>query len=642
MKRNLFILLCIVSLMVFAFTSCDMLGGDTGNDNQGGGGENDLGGDECIHTFSENWSSNASQHWHAATCEHNDQKGDIADHTDADQDGNCDTCNYRVNHTHTYATEWTIDEVGHWHVATCLHTDVKGDYAEHVDANADGKCDICEADVIIEIDTNNYAEIINTILAAQGGVASGTVTLDSEFISLGTDGHAKSSTVFDYVFGINSVYYKSQNYSYHKNYNGVETSATSVWEKWQEPLGAENVFGIYKEGDAPYAMDGTASLDTMKGYYFAVSTLANEYGAENILYTLYTLANDSSAQDLVWTIDETTGVYAFDFNYLWINRDVAEGEDPNVNYYELAVSFTFNENYVLTSLEIVCDCYTNSLENEVDNDYTYDDATGTITMKPEGEYAADTYIFRVTQIAGERTYVNENPRSKFLPETFELFSDSALTNVITDSINVSINKVTNIYLGNFLPEGTSITFDPTAFKVTISHGDDTFHSDSGTGYFGDYLYIAHTPLGVAPNVIFNLHQVGEYTLTVSIGSEHVQTITINAAEAVSDDSTVKNTLNVDVAEINGWADAYQIVSITATESGMYTIDIPEGLAAYDKEAYDNTFNTANAIGPWIDLSEWNPVAGSFDIYIEAGETYEFYVATYSAGTYTIAYYLNAQ
>ena len=635
MKRNLLIL-CLVALLAFAFTSCDALGGNDGNQS---------GSDDCIHTFSENWSSNATQHWHAATCEHNDQKSDLADHTDADQDGNCDTCSYKVNHEHTYAEEWTTDNVAHWHVATCLHTDVKGDYATHVDVNANGKCDVCNGDVVIDIDPDDYAGIIEAILAARGGVSSGNIIFDSQFISLASDGEAKSSGVFEYLFGANSAYFKNTTTAYNKSVDGTENSATSVWEKWQETLDSETVFGIFKENDDPLTMDGSATIDSIKGYYFAVSTLANEYGVENILYTLYTLTTDTSASDIAWTVDESTGVYTFSFNYLWINRDVAEGEDPNVNYYEVVVSFAFNKHYVLTSLDIVCDCYTNSLENELDNDYTYDDTTGTITMKPEGQYAADTYTFKVTQVAGDRTYVNENPRSKFLPDTFELFTDSTLTTPVTDSVTATVGKTTTLYLGNFLPEGTSISFDPDAFKVSISYGGETYHGDNGVGFLNETLFLAHTPLGVAPCVIFNIHELGEYVLTVSIGTEHVKTVTINVVESTDNsDVPVGTTIALNVQAVDSWADVANandyIVSFTATQSGMYTVKIPQGLAAYDKEAYDNTFTTDNAIGPWVDLSEWNAVAGSFDVYLEAGQTYSFYVATYTTGAYEVTYYLN--
>lgn len=34
-------------------------------------------------------------------------------------------------HEHTFATEWSSDATSHWHAATCEHTDVKGNEAEH-------------------------------------------------------------------------------------------------------------------------------------------------------------------------------------------------------------------------------------------------------------------------------------------------------------------------------------------------------------------------------------------------------------------------------------------------------------------------------------------------------------------------------
>ena len=34
-------------------------------------------------------------------------------------------------HIHTYSEEWTNDASGHWHAATCEHTEEKADYAEH-------------------------------------------------------------------------------------------------------------------------------------------------------------------------------------------------------------------------------------------------------------------------------------------------------------------------------------------------------------------------------------------------------------------------------------------------------------------------------------------------------------------------------
>ena len=100
------------------------------------------------HTYSDLWSSDSQNHWHAATCEHTDQKSGYAAHSDGDGDGKCDACGYIMEqtppeHTHTFESAWTSDETGHWHAATCEHTDQKSGYAAHSDGDGDGKCDIC-------------------------------------------------------------------------------------------------------------------------------------------------------------------------------------------------------------------------------------------------------------------------------------------------------------------------------------------------------------------------------------------------------------------------------------------------------------------------------------------------------------------
>lgn len=51
---------------------------------------------ECEHTYAEAWTTDAENHWHAATCEHTEEKGDLAAHADADKDGKCDTCEYKM------------------------------------------------------------------------------------------------------------------------------------------------------------------------------------------------------------------------------------------------------------------------------------------------------------------------------------------------------------------------------------------------------------------------------------------------------------------------------------------------------------------------------------------------------------------
>ena len=48
------------------------------------------------------------------------------------------SCKQEPEHEHTFSEEWTSDETNHWHVATCEHTDEVADKSEHTwDAGTD-------------------------------------------------------------------------------------------------------------------------------------------------------------------------------------------------------------------------------------------------------------------------------------------------------------------------------------------------------------------------------------------------------------------------------------------------------------------------------------------------------------------------
>ena len=98
------------------------------------------------HTFSEKWSSNSTDHWHEATCEHAGQVvGDQAKHVDSNSDGICDVCDRVLGtHQHSFGTEWKSDASQHWHECACGE---KGSVGDHIDTNKDGKCDFCGANV---------------------------------------------------------------------------------------------------------------------------------------------------------------------------------------------------------------------------------------------------------------------------------------------------------------------------------------------------------------------------------------------------------------------------------------------------------------------------------------------------------------
>ncbi len=84
MKKKLLMLSCLLAVSAFA-VGCD---------------------DEVAHThsFAKDWATSATEHWHVASCEHNTEVSDKANHVDADKDGDCDVCAYEIG-TKGYVNE---------------------------------------------------------------------------------------------------------------------------------------------------------------------------------------------------------------------------------------------------------------------------------------------------------------------------------------------------------------------------------------------------------------------------------------------------------------------------------------------------------------------------------------------------------
>ena len=167
MKRKFLVLLSVVLILALACTAC----GNKNNNNE-----------DCEHTYSDKWSSNSTEHWHAATCEHAELKSDVAAHTDADQDGKCDVCGYEIGHEHTYADVWTYNVTHHWKIATCSHTDEKGYFALHSDANFDNVCDVCSVAIEFVIPTD-VASAVELVANGEKAFPSEWITADKNNVS---------------------------------------------------------------------------------------------------------------------------------------------------------------------------------------------------------------------------------------------------------------------------------------------------------------------------------------------------------------------------------------------------------------------------------------------------------------------------
>ena len=117
-------------------------------------------GDAHIHSFGDTWQTSAEKHWHIATCTgHSDVKVAEGNHADVNGDGKCDVCSYVVDasvagHTHTYTDVWSKDASGHWHGATCGHSDIKQVFTAHSDEDEDAVCDVCGFEITYTVSVN--------------------------------------------------------------------------------------------------------------------------------------------------------------------------------------------------------------------------------------------------------------------------------------------------------------------------------------------------------------------------------------------------------------------------------------------------------------------------------------------------------
>ena len=99
------------------------------------------------HVFAKEWTKDANYHWHRATCRHTSEVSDKAAHTFGDwtttkeateeaegsRERTCSVCGYtateaieKLEHTHTFATEWSKDKDNHWYASTCGHDVIEG------------------------------------------------------------------------------------------------------------------------------------------------------------------------------------------------------------------------------------------------------------------------------------------------------------------------------------------------------------------------------------------------------------------------------------------------------------------------------------------------------------------------------------
>ena len=693
MKKKIIALFCVIVISLLAFAACqpDQPGTGTG----GNGGTTDVGGGtggnkgECQHTFSNEWYTTETEHWHPATCEHGENKNSLGTHADANEDGKCDVCEYEVGHSHKFAADWTITEEKHWKAATCTHTDAKGEEALHSDENIDGKCDVCSGHVhnvnaigycthsdcgkkVKEVDTSSLANLAGATVL-QSHFVNGANIVYSQVSRNNVDGSIFASTAknVEVIFG-------KDGYTYSKvstNALNDGVTASDVLEKWMQLMGSD-VFCAISADDGNTFECADASTDDLYGFYYTVSTLADGHGAENILYALYERTLAEGVSELVVTPDVENRKLSFSFNILVVeakNTSSSSGTGDentdadteteityNVHYYELEVSFTYNENFALTSLDIKCDCYTSDA-GASDSGFSYDEVdfqyntntnsitfvkydSETETYVPNDNPIPDTYTFSITQTIGERTAENPNPKSKFIPESYDVYTNrddntGALSSKVDAIMYTPVGEVRNLYFGNYSPASASINYAPELFTFVVYDKD----GNEIEGVYDDYL-VRHDLInvcftGITQRSIFIIPRTaGTYKLVISYNGKITHEITLIAGVVDHGDIVLgDNQFLANVNDANSWSELNE-VTFTAGATGIYKFNLPLYLGMILADDYDSSpsttapkydHNTQDASG--------NYVPGSFTMRLTAGQTVRFYANARYNGTYVISY-----
>ena len=92
------------------------------------------------HNFSTDWSNDDVNHWHSCLC---GEQAELAAHTDLGGDQFCDTCEVAVAaslHQHHYGDLWQSNSAEHWQICLCGQESTP---AAHMDLDSNSFCDAC-------------------------------------------------------------------------------------------------------------------------------------------------------------------------------------------------------------------------------------------------------------------------------------------------------------------------------------------------------------------------------------------------------------------------------------------------------------------------------------------------------------------
>ena len=612
------------------------------------------------HTFSEDWESDATNHWHAATCEHGEEKSALAKHKDEDEDGKCDVCAYEVGHTHTYAEDWSKDDTHHWHAATCTHTGEVADKGLHEDVAADGTCDVCGGhahvvnkagvcDVCDEqvkpMDETNLEMVIAATALQYKNVASGEVDyaftsiIHSEQDSDGNYGYTESATNVEYTLGNGATEVKrtDTNTTYS---TASQTDPTLTLRSYSSNI---NLWIYTDSDDTDYSYKAVQeyiyndeveisivnqSQDGLYGFWYVLPNYADGYGAENFLASLYEYSQAETASNFEEDHNPETNTYTFSFTSLIVGTtETSIGTVHNAALFETEVSFTYTDDYALTSLSVSTDSYsTDAGEGSADDiSLTYDPETKTAT-KIDGKQP-NNYIFEVTQEVGERTYTHTKTVDSFTP-TANDFTFSIDGTAVTSGATLNYTPDEIVEEGEWYDTEGVLFIDinyPEGTYFDLAYGDLLNNNFSATTVDSPALAMVYKDGYIkVSNLIFNM----SYNLTVKYLDTTIFTATITITDGMDlpTPPTEGDYITVRTVDFDTWFSAEynatyndNVVVFTADKAGDYTFTLPAGYGLYTYDSYRDWGN------PEVNY-ETNTAGATYTASLAAGESFAFYLS----------------
>ena len=521
--------------------------------------------DGCTHEYSTLWSVDGTHHWHDVTCTHTIAPADKAEHTDEDNNGVCDVCEY-LDHEHTYDIEkWVYDDNGHWHAASC-GCSLKSDVAAHTDANNDGACDECDwndgcehplDDAWTFNDTHHWHGVIcthkiepaNKVLHKDpdgDGECNVCGWFDfththtyADTLTVDADTHYYAATCGHTGARKDEAAHIDENFDDKCDVCGGVASLQIVIDKVTSDASAALVNGgtvvntntYHFEGDQPYV-----SVETIT-YLFGNGYL---YTNDGVYDRWYTLLDDESVFG-VRRIDgefeaesasaDNMGGYYFNGHFLYYNVDAYGVEALLYNLYAYALEnanggvnarydaatgkygFDFYYYNGYGSLYYVETRFAHNADGVITDMHISSVVYSSYEQYDDGSfYAGDgatidyEYDLVITQSVGERTAVNEYGPEKFRFDSFDFIDEEG--NLFGDVILVDPGQTVKLYFANVIPKTASARIDLMNVKIDAESTQISYF----LAYSGDYIFIK----GIA---------AGTYTMTVTTANV-IKTATI--------------------------------------------------------------------------------------------------------------------